>query len=83
MRKSAFCICEKKADQLRGNRTADQCLCFRYIDGAIPFLLNSEISSLLTLSSDCTARFVSDLVENPTDRFSGDAAHQLPGNKSI
>ena len=69
MRKSAFCICEKKADQLRGNRTA--------------FLLNSEISSLLTLSSDCTARFVSDLVENPTDRFSGDAAHQLPGNKSI
>ena len=32
MRKSAFCICENKgADQLHGNRTADQRLCFRYI----------------------------------------------------
>ena len=29
MRKSAFCICENKgADQLRGNRAADQRLCF-------------------------------------------------------
>ena len=33
MRKPAFCICENKdADQLRGNREADQRLCFRYID---------------------------------------------------
>ena len=31
MRKPAFCICENKdADQLRGNREADQRLCFRY-----------------------------------------------------
>ena len=31
MRKPAFCICENKdADQRRGNREADQCLCFRY-----------------------------------------------------
>ena len=31
MRKLAFCICENKnADQLRGNREADQRLCFRY-----------------------------------------------------
>ena len=30
MRKPAFCICENKdADQLRGNREADQRLCFR------------------------------------------------------
>ena len=29
MRKPAFCICENKdADQLRGNRVADQRLCF-------------------------------------------------------
>ena len=29
MRKSAFCICENKdADQLRGNREADQRLCY-------------------------------------------------------
>ena len=31
MRKPAFCICKnKEADQLRGNREADQRLCFRY-----------------------------------------------------
>ena len=31
--KNGFCICEHKdADQLRGNREADQRLCFRYID---------------------------------------------------
>ena len=47
MRKPAFCICENKdADQLRGNREADQRLCFRYTDSAIPLLSNSEISSL-------------------------------------
>ena len=33
MRKPTFCICENKdGDQLRGNREADQRLCFRYID---------------------------------------------------
>ena len=37
MRKPAFCICENKdADQLRGNRKADQRLCFRHIDSTIP-----------------------------------------------
>ena len=47
MRKSVFGICENKdAGQLRGNREADQCLCFRYIDSTIPFLSKSEISSL-------------------------------------
>ena len=46
MRKPAFCICENKdADQLCGDRTADQRLCFRYID-TIPLLPKSEISSL-------------------------------------
>ena len=39
--------CETKdADQLRGNREADQRLCFRYIDSTIPLLSKSEISSL-------------------------------------
>ena len=43
----AFCICENKdADQLRGNREADQRLCFRYTDSTIPLLSKSEISSL-------------------------------------
>ena len=47
MRKPAFCICENKdTDQLRGNREADQRLCFRYMDNTIPLLPKSEISSL-------------------------------------
>ena len=51
MRKPAFCICENKdADQLRGNREADQRLCFRYTDSTIPLLPKSEISSLLPSS---------------------------------
>ena len=55
MRNPTFCICENKdADLLRGNREADQRLCFRYIDRTIPLLSNSE----------CTAWFVSDQVGN-------------------
>ena len=55
MRKPAFCICENKdADQLRGNREADQCLCFRFSDSAIPLVPKYEIlasSHLLWLYS--------------------------------
>ena len=51
MRKADFCIWENKdADQLRGNREADQRLCFRYIDSTIPLLPKYEISSLLPSS---------------------------------
>ena len=47
MKKPAFCICENKdTDQLRGNREADQCLCFRYTNSTISLLPKSEISSL-------------------------------------
>ena len=47
MRKPTLYICENKdVDQLRGNREADQLLCFRYIDSTIPLLSKSEISSL-------------------------------------
>ena len=47
MRKPAFCIGENKdADQLLGNREADQHLCFRYLDSTIPLLPKSEISKL-------------------------------------
>ena len=43
MRKPDFCICENKgADQLRGNREADQRLCFRYSDSVIPLLQNPK-----------------------------------------
>ena len=39
VRKPAFCICENKdADQLRGNREADQRLCFRHIDTVVQSL---------------------------------------------
>ena len=47
MRKPDFRICENKdADQLRGNREADQRLCFGYIDSTMPLLSIYEISSL-------------------------------------
>ena len=47
MRKPDFCICENKdADQLRGNRKADQRLCFRYTGSTIALLPKSDISSL-------------------------------------
>ena len=51
MGKPTICICENKdADQLRGNREADQRLCFRYSDSTVPLLLKSEISSFLFFS---------------------------------
>ena len=53
MRKPIFCIYENKdADQPRGNREADQRLCFRYIDSTIHLLSKSK------------AWFVSDQVGN-------------------
>ena len=46
LRKPAFCICENKdADQLHGNREADQCLCFRYTDSRIPLLPNQKVQA--------------------------------------
>ena len=75
MRKPALCVCENKdADQLCGNRAADQCLCFRYIDITIPLL---HIYSFIPLAifCGCAAWFVSDLVGNPENRFSNNEAH--------
>ena len=47
VRKPVFCKCKNKdADQLRGNREADQRLCFCHMDSKIPLLSKSEISSL-------------------------------------
>ena len=83
MRKLDFCLCENKdADQLHGNREADQRLCFRYTDSTIPLLLKSEISSFYP-ASVTTGRFVSDLVGNPEDRFSRVAAHTGPGANMV
>ena len=47
MKNPAFYICENKvADQLRGNREADQRLCFRYIGSTIPLPPKYEFSCL-------------------------------------
>ena len=82
MREPVFCICENKsANQLCGNRTADQRLCFRHIDSTIPLFPTSEIA--LAIFCDYTARFVSNLVGNPEDRFSGDAPHMKLGFEGI
>ena len=46
MGKPTICIGENKdADQLCGNREADQRLCFRYTDGTIHLVSKSKISS--------------------------------------
>ena len=72
MRKPTCCICENKdSDQLRGNREADQHLCFPYTDSTIPLLPKSEISSLyVAIFYSCTAWFVSDQVGNQNVGFS-------------
>ena len=80
VRKPDFCICEnKEADQLRGNRVADQRLCFRYTDSTIP-LLPRNFKPLATMR-DCTAFFVLELVGNPEDWFSHDEAQIVPAQK--
>ena len=54
------CICENKgADQLRGNREADQQLCFRYTDSTTLYFLNPKFqdsSHLLCLYSPVYVR---------------------------
>ena len=63
VREPTFCISENKdADQLRGNHEADQRLCFRYLASTIPLPPESKNFKPLTISSSCTAWFVSDLV---------------------
>ena len=70
MRKPDFHICQNiGADQLRSDCTADQCLCFHYIDRTIPLLPKSEISSLYPFSVAVQPGW-SDLVRNTVDRFS-------------
>ena len=78
MRKPEFCICENKdADQLRGNREADQRLCFRYTDSTIPLLPNSEISSLYPSSVAVQPGLCGTWSENPDDRFSHNEANLI------
>ena len=70
MRKPEFCICENKdADQLRGNREADQRLCFRYIASIIPLLPKSKISSLQPSSVTAQPGLCRTRSETPKTRF--------------
>ena len=65
MGKPTICIGENKgADQLRGNREADQRLCFRLMDSTIPLLGFIRNFKLLAIFCDCTGRFMSGLVGN-------------------
>ena len=64
----------RKQRRRRGNREADQRLCFRDLDSMIPLISKSKIFKALTIFCDCTARFISDLVGNPEDRFSQNEA---------
>ena len=79
MRKPAFCICENKdADQLRSN-TAKLISAFVFATQIVEslFFLNPNFKPL-AIFSDCTARFVSDLVGTPEDRFSHNKAQISP-----
>ena len=75
MGKPTICICETKgADQLRGNREADQRLCFRYSDSTIPPLLNPKFQA----SSHPLGRYrpvCVGPVKKPHCLFSHEAAH--------
>ena len=78
MRKPTFCICENKdADQLPGNREADQRLCFRCKDSKIPLLPKSEISSLFPSSMAVQPGFCRTWSETPEDRFSHNTSQIL------
>ena len=75
MGKQTICICENKgADQLRGNREADQRLCFRYSDIQFLFYLNPKFqassSFLLLYRPVCVGP-----VRKPHCWFSHEAAH--------
>ena len=75
VRKPDFCICKNKgADQLCGNRTTDQHLCFRYIDSTIPLLPKYEIASR-SPSSVTAQPGLCHQFGNPEDRFSHNEAH--------
>ena len=66
VRKPAFCT--------RENKDAHQRWGFRYTNSTIPLLHKSRNFKHLDIFCGFTARFVSDLVRNPYDRFSHNEA---------
>ena len=73
VRKPEFCLCENKgADQLHGNREADQRLCFRHSDSTIPLLFQASSSFLCLYRSVCVGP-----VRKPHCWFSHEVAQTL------
>ena len=80
MRNPTICICEiKDADQLRGNREADQRICFRYMDSTIPLLHKSEISSFKPAYVLVQADLCRTCSETTLLVFSRDGSCVIPG----
>ena len=78
MRKPAFCICKKKAaDQLRGNREADQRHCFCYTDSASPLLLKASSHLLFLYSMVCVG-----CGRKPEAPFSHVAPHNVSNQRT-
>ena len=70
MRNPTFCICDNKdADQLRGNREADQRLCFSLHRKNDPSTSSIPNFKTLAIICGCTACFVSDQVGNQNVGF--------------
>ena len=71
MRKPAFCICENKdADQMRSNCTADQHLCFLYMDSTIP-LLNPKFQASFAITTVMILQFWTEVLANMTNAGQG------------
>ena len=84
VRKPDFCLCEKKgADQLRGNREADQRLCFRYTDSIFPLLLIFEISSFQPASKTVQPGLCRTWSETPKTGFLTSRLINPSGNTDV
>ena len=72
-RKAAFFICKNKDANLPRSLSAPLFPLLRWYNPSAPYIRNSK--PLVIFYCGCTARFVSDLVGNPEDRFSHNEAH--------
>ena len=84
MGKPTICICENKdADQLRGNREADQRLCFRYKDSRIPLLLKYKISSIHYSSVTVQASLCRTWLKHKLLVFSRTGSYNISGTSLV
>ena len=73
----AFCMHENKdADQQRGNRLAEQRLCFRYTGNKLPLVPTPDISSLyVSLLAKQPDLCRTDIAGNPKEKFYSGATY--------